>query len=379
MALDRIVIPVDQLKKIQSNIEFNGRILKFYDLMISEKPDFIGFTDSLIFKKARMETCNKIWISDFYEVQKIKDFQRTSLCEDKFCNNCKKVKQARRMATFEPKIREHQGSLFLLTLTVPNVCGGDLTSTIKKMQKAFARLIMYFKGNTKARGIDFSQFKYQGALRSLEVTFHDDQYHPHYHAVMVMDPRIDLSKNQNVFSFDRFSENVRNFTNQEILIQKVWKMLYLGETVNFENLENNETGFSCTLDKLQKGDYLEVFKYMTKGTDQNGTPLTYEQFKTLYKALDAVRQIQGYGCLFRLSDDDLIEADKVDEIYNGIITAMQESEMPLRSYDTPKALASETVTVISRKKIAKFLREINEHPQYNENGMGCQKGGAENV
>ena len=74
---------------------------------------------------------------DHYQEQKIKDFKRTNLCKDKFCNNCKKVKQASRMARFIPYLEQYKSDLFLLTLTVPNVLGNELRPMIKTIFKAY--------------------------------------------------------------------------------------------------------------------------------------------------------------------------------------------------------------------------------------------------
>src|SRR5690606_10478932 len=129
--------------------------------------------------------CNRFWNIDRYDIQKVKDFIRTNLCRDKFCNNCKKVKQAERMARFMPEIQKYKKyNMSQLVLTVPNVPGGDLHTMIQKMFKAFARLIEYFKGKKNIRGLDFSWLGYQGAIRSLEVTYKQD-YHPHLHVLLI--------------------------------------------------------------------------------------------------------------------------------------------------------------------------------------------------
>lgn len=103
-------------------------------------------------KLERLQMCNQFWQIDRYDKLKIKDFIRTNLCRDKFCNNCKKVKQAERMAKFMPEINKYRDSkMSQIVLTVPNCSGDDLHDTIQKMFKAFARLIEYFKGKKKIK------------------------------------------------------------------------------------------------------------------------------------------------------------------------------------------------------------------------------------
>lgn len=59
-------------------------------------------------KILNISKCNSWWLLDHYQQQKVKDFKKTNLCKDKFCNNCKKVKQASRLSKFMPLIDEYK-------------------------------------------------------------------------------------------------------------------------------------------------------------------------------------------------------------------------------------------------------------------------------
>ncbi|MGH0680990.1 protein rep, partial [Bacillus luti] len=164
------------LKQIIDNREFNDVIVSYYERLYKESRD-----DGMKRKQENVKGCNDFWIIDKYYEHRLKEFKRTNLCKDKFCNNCKKLKQASRMGKFIPLIEPFRENMYQLTLTLPNVKGDELKETICKMQKAFARLIEYFKGKKKINGIDFEVMQYEGAIRSLEITYKGNEYHPHYH------------------------------------------------------------------------------------------------------------------------------------------------------------------------------------------------------
>ena len=104
-----------------------------------------------------IENCNQLWEVDHYQQQKVKDFKRTNLCKDKFCNNCKNVKQASRLTKFMPIIEELAKDKYLyhMVLTIPNCNGEDLSNKIKSIFKNFYSLNRYLNINLKIKGLDF--------------------------------------------------------------------------------------------------------------------------------------------------------------------------------------------------------------------------------
>lgn len=363
-----LIIEKDYLKKIVKNIEYNEIIGNYYSRLYYESND-----EKFGNKRFNLLDCNSIWVLDKYEKSKIKDFQKTNLCKDKFCNNCKKVKQASRMSKFIPLIRPYAKNMYQLTLTVPNVSGKELNGTIKRLFSSFARLIEFLKGKKKIANVDFLHLEYEGAIRSLEVTFKNNSYHPHLHALLVLNGSMSLKTHENVFSTDfKGNREKRLFTDEEILIQKIWRLLYDGELekeknklkrapkITYEKIEKLERGYSCTLDKSQESDFVEIFKYMTKATDEDDQVLTYQQFKILYFALLNKRQIQGYGCFFGLKDDDEISAEEVDEIYNEILEELRKKESPETILQSPQDLKKDKeYTLISRKRVYQHLKNID--------------------
>lgn len=314
-------------------------------------------------KTENLRQCNKYWLLDKYEIQKIKDFKKTNLCKDKFCANCKKVKQASRMARYIPELEEYQNNLYHLTLTIPNCSGSDIQNRLKTLSKAFKMLINYINGYKLISGIDFQSWGYKGAVRSLEITFNNNKsldkvYHPHYHVGLVLDAELGEKKIINKYSYDTKSDIMelkRLFSEKEILIQKIWYLLVNGIEVNKKNIESLEEGYSCTMDKFPPEDFAELFKYMTKATDENGSMLTYENFEDLHNGLYRVKQIQGYGCLYRIKDTE--DMEEYARIYDEYIQILRQKETPAEVSETPQELSLDSeYKLISRKAYYKYLR-----------------------
>lgn len=353
MNIANIVIPKDYMQKIINNIEYNKVILDYYSRYLEETKD-----RTLMNKINKIQSCNRFWIMDKYELQKVKDYKRTNLCNDKFCNNCKKVKQASRMKKFIPYLEDYKENLYHMVLTVPNVQGDQLEDSIKRQFKAFRRIIRYLAGDLKIKGIDFSQYGYEGAVRSLEVTFKGNTYHPHQHIGIVLNGKFRDKLIENTYSIDHYkNREKRLFNDFEILIQKLYYLTYNGQTVTKKAIDELKEGYSCSIDKFKEDDFAELFKYMTKATDEESENLTYSNFKTLYEVLYRVRQIQGYGCLYNVSETEL--NDEVEEIYNQLINELQEKENPEEVRETPQELIKDIeYTHISRKRIYSLLRKL---------------------
>lgn len=354
--LKEIEVKKDFLGDIVKNNKYNRDvILDYYFKLHSEDPQL-----NLTNKIESVSSCNSWFLLDVYKEQKVKDFKKTNLCKDKFCNNCKKVKQASRLSKFVPQIEKikEDHSLHLLTLTVPNCNGTDLKNTIDKIFSSFKRLNRYLNGDLKIKNIDFSSYGYKGSLRSLEVTFKGDSYHPHIHAVIALRKDYKPIKNIiNTYSYS-YGKLERQFSDFEILVQKIWYLLMNGIRVNEKAIRSLEEGYSCTIDDIEESSYYEVFKYMTKATDEDKNILTYDNFKTLYFALYRVRQIQGYGLFYNFKDDDSL-IDEVDDLYNIYINILKAKEDPTEVTQTPEDLLNDKeYLIISRKKIFSYLKNL---------------------
>lgn len=362
--IENAIVSREILENVIQNREYNKTIISFYGKFSDE----MASTNNLAFQgdvlnniSERIESCNKFWTLDKYEKQKLKDVKSQNLCRDKFCSNCKKVKQSARMAKYMGELETYSDRLHHLTLTLPNVTGEELPYTIKHMSKCFKTLIRYLTGNLSIKGLDFNSWGYEGAVRSLEVTFKGDSYHPHYHIGLVMDPGAIGKKNiTNTYSYNYkngIPELKRLFSDQEILIQKIWYLLINKEKVTKKNIDSLEIGYSCTIDKFPKDQFVELFKYMTKETDEDGKVLTYNNFIALYYALYRVKQIQGYGCLYKITDD--IDLEEYEALYKEFIDEIRKKESPATVMEKPQELILDTqYKIISRKSYFKYLREL---------------------
>lgn len=344
------------LKKIMDNNEYNKSIIKHYYRLQKKYPMI-----NLLRNIEALENCNQFWEMDYYPKQKVKDFKRTNLCKDKFCNNCKNVKQASRLAKFMPIIEElaKDNYLYHMVLTIPNCNGEDLNNVIReKLFKSFKRLNRYLNQDLKIRGLDLEQYGYKGAIRSLEVTYKVDDYHPHLHCIIALNKPLDNNRYiDNKYSKSR-KNGYRKFTDFEVLIQKIWYLLNNELRVTKKSIEELELGYSCTVDSIDESSVYEVFKYMTKATDEKGNCITYNNFETLYFALYRVRQIQGYGCFYDVKDDDSI-IDEVDELYDVIVELLKAKENPLSVWQAVEDLLQDNDNlIISRKKIFNYLRNL---------------------
>lgn len=365
--MDKIMI-----EKVIDNKKYNEIILDYYK-KLSLDEEFInkhlyksvgkGYDDyknTLINKIINIDVCNKFWVLDKYKNHLIKDLISQNLCRDKFCSNCKKVKQSARMAKYNDELGLYKDKLYHLTLTIPNVEGLKLRQAIKHMAKCFKYLTEYLRGSRKTKDIDFLSWGYEGAVRSLEVTFKDDSYHPHYHVALVLNDDV-LSKKdiENTYSYNYRSgtpELKRLFSKEEVLIQKVWYLLINKVRVNKKNIDLLDLGYSCSMDKFKEDNYTELFKYMTKEVNEEGYIFTYDNFKILYYSLYNVKQIQGYGCLYRIKDN--IDLEEFELLYREFIESLRQKEKASRVLQTPEdLLLDDKYKLISRKSYFKHLRD----------------------
>lgn len=341
-----------KLLDIVNNCSYNKKILGYYSeyLKNPNRKIMVSFH-----KCENIEKCNKFYLVDRYDVEMIKELRKTNLCKDKFCNNCKKVKQATRMSRYIPAIEPYRENAYHLVLTVPNVHGYNLKERLDEINKAFNTLIRYFDGRKRIKGIDFKRYGYLGAIKSIEITFHDDWYHPHLHVLIVLKSRgVEERIHQNVFSYSA-SNGFRLFTDLEILIQKIWALLLNGVKVTKKNIDELVDGYSCTLDKFNDDDYAELFKYLTKDFDDSHNILTYNNFAVILESTYRLKQIQGYGCFYQVIDENL--DDELSKDYENVIKFLKELEKPETSYESPHKLLNDPYTLISRKKYFKYLNE----------------------
>jgi hypothetical protein len=341
--LDKKTLNLDDIKldsayvlDVEESRRFNEQIIKYYDKF--KKEDSILYSkETLLNLRNNIENCNKVWFIDYYKNLNIKKIHRIHLCKNKFCMNCKRVAQASRMAKYSDELEPHSSYLYHLTLTNPNCDGNNLRMTIKHMAKCFKSLIRYIDGNKKIVGLDFSNWGYLGAIRSLEVTFKGNSYHPHFHCCLALEHLDFREENKtiiNTYSYSRRSgikELKTTFCNEEILIQKIWYLLINKQKVTLKSISEVKLGYSCKMDKFVEDDYQELFKYLTKGTGENGQVMKYNNFVALNYGTYRLKQIQGYGIFFNITDDG--DTESLVEDYNRYVDWLNENDNPERLFE----------------------------------------------
>lgn len=336
MNFNEVKLDEDFVKDSLEARVYNESVIKYYNRFINES-SVLYSKETLINLRNNISNCNKIWILDYYKNLNIKKIHRIHLCKNKFCSNCKKVAQASRMAKYIPVLEPHSKHLYHFILTVPNCDGNNLRLTIKHMSKCFKTLIRYISGLKKIRGLDFSNWGYLGCVRSLEITFNGDSYHPHFHCAFSLEHmNFDESNktNINTFSYDNrngIKKLNRLFSTEEILIQKIWYLLINKITVNLKNISALDLGYSCCINKFAESDYAELFKYLTKITDEKGSVMQYNNFVAINYGTYRIKQIQGYGCFFNITDDG--DVDSYVEQYNELIDYLNKNDNPVRTFE----------------------------------------------
>lgn len=385
---------------------------------------------------ARVESCCDFWNWDIFHKHKVMDLLSVNYCHSRYCPNCQKLIQATRLMKFFPVVSELETDptvqLYHLTLTVPNVKGKALYNTITCMFYGFTRLVQYLKGQVKIKGFPLAEWGYRAAVRSLEVTYknHKDDFHPHLHCVVALRSGLDQTrKHENVYSYDASGKKpFRLFTDNELFIQKLWRLVYDRAVVKFnrqnvrerEELEAKERffeliptmgrtpspekgfersavpekqrqkvrmckitkaqidamsendGYSCTLEPVSDENYKQVFKYAMKISSEESELMKYRVFKVLFDALHGRRTIAGYGEWYNIAVDDSID-NSVDNAYKELEDFLRQEFdkheigifSPIESLLYAKA---NEYVMISRKSLHRYVRELSkdEHDAFIE-------------
>jgi hypothetical protein len=193
---------------------------------------------------------------------------KTYWCGYRWCPACTAIKTARAWNAYGSEVKSWGSDLHLVTLTVPNVSGGHLRTTVKEMHQTFANI-----GRSLTRQFGKDDVK---MIRATECTYSEvrDDYHPHMHIV------------------------VRGLT--------VAKALYQGW------MKRNPTASTLGQD-IRKGDsstVAELFKYSTKLSsdkkDADGSRRVIPAFAldTIFTAFRGLRLWQAVGVKAANNDDD---------------------------------------------------------------------------
>lgn len=362
-SLDNLTFSARSVESVLDKRRYNEIYAEYYHRLFLDTGDNVYFNTAESIGK-----CYLTWFVDSYNFQSVRDVKNISLCHSKFCSNCQSLLQAVRFHNYLPILRDLIGNydLYHLTLTVPNVpcVPGLLSDQISVFMNSFRYLSRLLQLNTKIKNIDFAQYGYMGAIRSLEITIKSDGFHPHFHCLLVLKKGLNMEKKHiNKFSFDH-GELKRKFSDFEILIQKVWYLIYNKKQVKKDVIDKLSLGYSCTCDLCEgEEDYKEVFKYVTKLTKEDGAIMTYEQFRELVRALYKRRGVQSYGCLYNVLTET--EEDKeIDRLYKTIVGQLQFLEKPVPTSivlnTVGKEIFQSDVKYISKSIIQRYVNEMTE-------------------
>ena len=208
-------------------------------------------------------------------------------CKNKLCPMCnwrrsmKYSYQTSRIVDEAIK-QSPKGRFLFLTLTVKNVEGQVLNSTISQLTKSFDRL---FKRAKVQRNL-------LGYLRSVEVTHNenDKTYHPHIHVLMMVRPSYFQSK-------------------KDYITQKEWSDMW-SQSLKVDYVPMIDIRTVKETGKGLRGAVLETAKYPTKPIklDVENKQVVDDLYNGLYRK----RQL-GYGGLFKTIKKQLA----LDDAENG--------------------------------------------------------------
>ena len=216
----------------------------------------------------------------------------TTYCNNRWCMVCNRIRTAKLIKGYLPELKKMQDPQFV-TLTIPNVTGKDLESTIELMAKEFIKIknLFYQRRTFQINGV-----------RKIECTHNSDtdEYHPHYHVVLD-------------------GKEVG-----EALIQE-WLKRFPEANRGAQDIRSAD-----------ENSMIELFKYTTKLTTKN--KVTRDEGKTTIevnpKALDTIfqalykkRTFQSMGWVKMVSEDvEEVDAQIVEDIEEGIDVWQWEQE-----------------------------------------------------
>lgn len=242
------------------------------------------FSLGLVFGLVELESpLKKSYWNTFHCVEElIQDGNKitSKYCKNRWCLVCNRIRTAIAIKKYADEIKSWGDDSFFVTLTIPNVPGNLLFSSLNKMLKDFKKIV---------RKIQYQKLSFVG-LRKIECTFNPERndYHPHCHC---------LVKGKKVAE----------------LLKQEWLKCYL-----------NAEDYLQDVRQADVGSLMEFFKYFTKvistksrknNKDGMKPPVEYRR-KIYITALDVIfqamynrRTYQNYG----------FKAQNIDEMSEEII------------------------------------------------------------
>lgn len=374
-----------QLEKMGRRTRKNEFIAECYEQLSEDiEENRIGWNfkpDTLLNIADRARKCCRYWDIDHFPFQGVKDLLRTNACKNRFCDRCQNAISVQRERKFAPFLDELKKDydIYHAVFTVPNVYADELFPCIERMYKQFAYINRLFSGDAKVKGLSFTKYGYEGAIRALEITKNriENTFHPHFHCLFVLRKGVNLDRGRkevNRFSFNNpdikkshhkieYGTPERYFSPFEILLQKVWRLRYDGVKLTKKSIESLKEGYSVIFESAN-GKYKEVFKYATKGIFKEGEENAlggYHDFLPLFHALHGRRLIQGYKKLRSFNFEELDQDP--DKEYKAVRIKLEEMEKPLRAFEFLNEIEDNIhkYTYISRASVGEIMGAKDEN------------------
>lgn len=341
--IEQLQVNANKMRKSRNRVNANRIVAEYYE-------NYFSNLDPENRRANNVRNCfTHAWV-DYYRLCAVKDIKTVNLCHDKFCVNCQDQLSQHRYSKYKPVLDEYSKDydIYHVVFTVPNCSDVLLKHTLDKMYNKFAYLIRFFQGTKKIKNLDFSQYGFAGAIRSLEIGVKEigflAEMHPHFHCLFLLKKNFkNVGSNVNIYSYTksqikgdrRGSKKIIYFSDFEILLQKIWFLLFNDLKVNKKNIEELELGYSCYAKKVKPGIYHDIFKYSMKGMfDPKTTQFLFSEstFVYLLEATKRKKVIQGYGLLNKYSFLSEEEEQELDDYYNQRIIALKQIENPMDVY-----------------------------------------------
>lgn len=310
------------LTDMYTSLKYNKLFNSWYYKLSLEFSDLLVYSERVNKRGNKIGSCLNYWLWDKYERNKVLDLQKVNRCmNNRFCPNCKKFDLACTIHNFREPFSYllSQGyNPYLLTLTVPNVCGEDLRETIDMMNKSFRKFfncLSYELTGTTRKGFSERLMQFDAALKVLEITYNikTNMFHPHFHVMMFSQEYEEGLFIKSVPGAWSNKKNKQLFnSHMDMHIMKLWKMCYDNIRLSVNNYKKMSDdwhdNYMCDIREMDEKGIYEVLKYTFKDTDVKN----YYVFKTLVLALENKRIRQGYGLLYNLKCEGDSEGDKQD-------------------------------------------------------------------
>lgn len=207
-------------------------------------------------------------------------------CNNRWCLVCNRIRTAKLINGYLPVINSEIKEPMFTTLTIPNISGEDLRSTIHKMIFAFNKLNRYLRDHHK--GIK--------GVRKIEVTYSLKlkNYHPHFHLLIDGKQRA-----------------------EEVV--SIWLSYFT---------EADRRGQDVR--PADQNSLIELFKYSTKMTTETGNAMMPPvALDTIFKALYKIRTYQPIGINKILPNEDIdeLQAEQIEELKSAIDVWTWEQEL----------------------------------------------------